>query len=522
MQGQLLEELGDQDRQGGTRVVGQITDQAAGGHVRACLMQDVTGAFDLHIRAGNLHVVGGPANPTAGGHLVVLGIFFRRQILDGQRDREEGRRQAVAIRRGEQHRADLAAGQHRAGGHAKGADQGRKLGRRLFRGRIEILQGALQLGDLIAGVRQGRLLALVQVTLPDMRETEEAVRRAVTGFAADKHRQPLGLQMIDDRLDALAPGALQDFRIEQEVGKLAKQIRGDPAARGQVAIHADQGEAVVVDRRPVVFDHGAQLIILEVAVECGLGDLGLLLLVGQTSEQADLLQRQLALPQRLQHRRMDGGQGLQALDFQLSVAERGRDRLGVHLRLPQLADGGDDVGDVDRRMLSVRQHDGGGLLGRRLGQQAVDAVVVVDLAALAQQDQAKAPATAIERHEQGLALAPRSHDRRDDHAGGQQGVGQLRHAVIGRLMEAKVFLGEAKVAEAHLDAAHGDRRGRGLIGHRGLAPRAWARDILPLGAPARSLPPSFWISAQDRVQEPRGFRLIPIPKALRRQGDTHL
>ena len=162
----------------------------------------------------------------------------------------------MPIRRGEQHRTDFAAGQHRARRHAEGADQGRKLSRRLFRGRIKILQGALELGDLIAGVGQDRLLALVQVTLPDMREPEEAVRRAVTGFAADKHRQPLGLQMIDDRLDALAPGALQDLRIEQEVGIFAKQIRGDPATGGQVAVHADQVEAVVIDRRPVVFDHG--------------------------------------------------------------------------------------------------------------------------------------------------------------------------------------------------------------------------------------------------------------------------
>ena len=73
---------------------------------------------------------------------------------------------------------------------------------------------------------------------------------------------------------------------------------------------------------------------------------------------------------------MDGRQGLQPLDLQLGIAQGGGDGAGVHLGLAQLADGGDHVGDVDRRVLGRRQHDAGHLLGLGLGQQAVDLVVV--------------------------------------------------------------------------------------------------------------------------------------------------
>src|SRR5258708_4528671 len=76
---------------------------------------------------------------------------------------------------------------------------------------------------------------------------------------------------------------------------------------------------------------GLQLVVLEVAVEGGLGDLGLLLLVTDPREQADLLQGQLARPQRLQDVGVDASQSLQPLDVELGVAESRGDGLGRHL-----------------------------------------------------------------------------------------------------------------------------------------------------------------------------------------------
>ena len=128
----------------------------------------------------------------------------------------------------------------------------------------------------------------------------------------------------------------------------------------------------------------AQLIVLEMAIEGGLGDFRLLRLVGQAGEQAHLLEGQPALTQGFQDGRMDGREGLQALDLQLGIPQGGGDRPGLHLGLAQLADGGDHVGDMHRGVLGCWQHDAGRLLGLGLGQEAVDLVVVGQVAPVAE------------------------------------------------------------------------------------------------------------------------------------------
>ncbi len=151
------------------------------------------------------------------------------------------------------------------------------------------------MGDPIAGVVQHRALGLREVPLADVGQMMEALRRRIAGIAAQIDGQPLGLQMVDDRLDAFAPGRLQDFGVQQRVRQLAEQVRRHPAPGG-VAVHADQGEAVVLDGGAAVLDHRAQLIVVEIAVERGLGDFRLLLLVGQTGKEANCFR--VSLPWR--------------------------------------------------------------------------------------------------------------------------------------------------------------------------------------------------------------------------------
>ncbi len=351
-----------------------------------------------------------------------------------------------------------------------------------------------------------------------MLQAEEAVRRAVADLATDVDRQAFALQMVDDRLHAVAPGDLQDLRIEQKVRELAEQVTGDPAAGGQVAVHADQSESVVFDRGPVMFDDLAQLVILEIAVQGGLGDLGLLLLVRQAREQADLLESQPALAQRLQHGGVDRREGLKPLDLQFRVAEGCGDGLGIHPGLPQFADGRDDVGDVNWRVLGVRQHDGGRLLRLGLGQQAVDQVVVVEVAAVTQHQQAQTPTTAIEGHEGLLALLPGPNDRRDHHAGGVDGLSQLRHAVIGRLIEAEVLLGKPKVAQADLNAGHGGERGGLCVSHRDQAPAPGRGSSCPWARPARPFLPPPHGHGGGPTPSGAASPVVPVPPGRRRQG----
>ncbi len=172
---------------------------------------------------------------------------------------------------------------------------------------------------------------------------------------------------------------------------------------------------------------------------------------------------------------MDAGQRLQPLDLQFGVAQRGGDGAGVHLGLPQTADRDDDIGDMHRGMLRVRKNDGGSLLRLGFGQLAVHQIIVVDVAAFLQEQQGHAPAPAVEGHVGLFALATGTHDRGDHHAGGEDRLGELRHAVVGGLAITQVLLRQPQVAEADLDADHrlGRRGGLGFsldVGHRDQAP----------------------------------------------------
>ena len=77
-----------------------------------------------------------------------------------------------------------------------------------------------------------------------------------------------------------------------------------------------------------------------------------------------------------------------------------------------------------------------------------------DRALLFQEQERHAPAPTVQRHKGQLVLASRADDRWDHHAGGEDGVGQLRNAVVRRLGEAQVLLGQTQVAETDLDAGH--------------------------------------------------------------------
>ena len=149
---------------------------------------------------------------------------------------------------------------------------------------------------------------------------------------------------------------------------------------------------------------------------------------------------------------------------------------------------------MHRGVLGCGQHDAGRLLGLGLGQEAVDLVVVGQVAPVAEQQEAKAPTTAVQGHEGRFALAASPHDRRNDHPGGQDSLGQLRHAVIGGLLEPQVFRREAKVAETNLDGGHWGRRGNrsGLgVGHGDQAPAPGRGTSCPWAHPDPSLPLPF-------------------------------
>jgi hypothetical protein len=57
----LLEKLRPQHGQRRTRIVSQVADQAAGGHVGEGFVEDVAGALRLHIGPRDLHVRHGQA-----------------------------------------------------------------------------------------------------------------------------------------------------------------------------------------------------------------------------------------------------------------------------------------------------------------------------------------------------------------------------------------------------------------------------------------------------------------------------
>ena len=112
---------------------------------------------------------------------------------------------------------------------------------------------------------------------------------------------------------------------------------------------------------------------------------------------------------------------------------------------------------MDWRALGVGQDDGGRLAGLVGGEQALDGIVVGDLATLPEQQQSEAAPAAVQRHEGLLALATGPDQRRNHHAGREDSLGELGHAIVGRFGVSQVLLGEAQVSQTDLDA--GQRRG---------------------------------------------------------------
>ena len=242
MQGEVLEELRHQHRQGGARIVGQIADQAAGGHIGAGLVQDVAGAGHVDIGARDFHirVRAAIASADLSGVFVIAGLRgLVGQLIGGQRSREVGHGNAETVGRRQDGRPDPVARERRAGDGGHGGEHRGQGRRRIVRPRIEVLQLAGEAGDLIAGVREDLGLVLAQIALPDVLQPVEPVWHAEPGLPTDEDREAVGGQLGDDRLHPLAPGGLQDLGIQQAVGQFAEQVARHPAASGDIAIHAD-------------------------------------------------------------------------------------------------------------------------------------------------------------------------------------------------------------------------------------------------------------------------------------------
>ena len=142
MQRQLLEQLRHQHGQRRARIVSQVADQAAGGHVRSGFVEDVAGALHLHIGLRDLHIRRGPAIAAANLDVVLVRLVLdlRGEFVRRQRHGVEGRRHAEAVSGGrDDRRADLAAAERRGGDGGHGGDQRAQGGRRIVGPRVEIL-----------------------------------------------------------------------------------------------------------------------------------------------------------------------------------------------------------------------------------------------------------------------------------------------------------------------------------------------------------------------------------------------
>ncbi len=463
----MLEQLRQERRERYAGIISQVPDQAARRHVGARLMEDMAGAGDIDVGLRNFDVVVRPTVARLGPETPVRLVAVLVVIADfGSRGGvgEEARRHA-RFRIGKQDdRAERGPSQRNVGDlHPRVQRQHDRIGGVLAT-EIGLIQVRSHQGGVLLGGLVGDLGLLGQVGLIDVRKVEEAVRRPKTLLAPDEDRQARGLERLDDRLGPAAPELGQSLRIEQYVGHLAEQIALDAPAGGRVARHADQGEAGVVHVRPGPLDAVAELIVLEVAVQGGLGDVALLLLVGDPGQLAGVLQVDLALTQRLQRLGVKPSQRRQTPDLQLVVAERAGDCARVHLRLAHLADGHDHIGDVDRPALGIGQHGRGRLGGLGLEDVAADRMGRIDPASLEQQLQAEQTAAAIEGHVGLLALAARPHAQRDDHVGDGDGFRELRNALVGGLLGADVLRRDADVVERNNGLDRG-RRASGGVGH---------------------------------------------------------
>ncbi len=119
------------------------------------------------------------------------------------------------------------------------------------------------------------------------------------------------------------------------------------------------------------------------AVQHGLGHLRLGVGVLQPGQEAGLPQGDASGLERLQRCGRQGRQGGQAADLDLAIAKGPGDSLQAQARLQHAADGGDDVGDMDRHRRIGQDNRRG--LARPIGlNEDLHRMVFVDDAAVAQ------------------------------------------------------------------------------------------------------------------------------------------
>ncbi|MNX75879.1 hypothetical protein D3C86_1073680 [compost metagenome] len=261
------------------------------------------------------------------------------------------------------------------------------------------------------------------------------------------HGQALRLERRSDLRRAFEPGSCQGLRVQQNRRHLPEQVGLRPAALGCIELGRHQAAARIPVRDPAL----AQLFLdsplrQAMAVEDALGHFRLLCPVLQASQQPGLPQGDLAGLQSLQGDGREPGQGRKTAYFDLPIAQGAGDDLHAQSFLQHPADGGDDVGDVDRGG-GVGQDDRRGLaLPVRLDED-LHGMIGVDETAVTQQPERQQPATPVQDHVGGFVAQPGPHGRKLQEAGGVDGIGQLRNVVVRRLAIAEVLGGDVEVAE---------------------------------------------------------------------------
>ena len=448
MQRQMLEQLGQEGGQRDAGVVGQVADQAPRGDIGAGLVEDVTGAFHIDVGLGKLNVgLAAPIAPVETPAFAGLRLLIGILLGDHRIGEEAGDDADLGIRR-QDHGPDRAAFERGGGELPLGLQQSQQslhlVGRQISAG-----QSFMRLPDNLLGLLVGRSGGLAHPRDVDVGQVEEAVGRAVAAALADEHEQAFSLKRGHQRLHALAPKLGQRVRVQQNVGKLAEQVGFDPPADRRVAPRPHQSEARIVDVGAAPLDAGGKLIVLQIAIEGSLGDVSLLVRIGDPGQLTGLLQGDFAQTQGLQRLCVQPGQGRQALDLQFVIAERAGDGGGVHLRLAQLADGDNHVGDVNGRALSGGEDGGRGLTFAGGEHLALHRPVLRDPSGVQELAERQQPAAAVQHHEGPLLPGPRSHAQGHYNVSLEDGFGQPIDLVVGRLLGAKVLRRDLKVAQGH-------------------------------------------------------------------------
>lgn len=207
-------------------------------------------------------------------------------------------------------------------------------------------------------------------------------------------------------------------------------------ARVQPLIDAPVGEALAVQRRP--------------------GELGLSLRILEPGEQPGLAQRHPARPEGLERRLRQGREHSQALHLRFAIAERPGDDGNSKPGFQHPADGGDDVGHMDRCGGVGQDHSRG--LANRIGlHDHLHRMARLDAALVGQQAQGQQPAAAVERHP-GLFAAPTRPDGEGlELAGREEGVREERHLRVGGLAGAQILRRDVEIAQG--DGPAGPRGG---------------------------------------------------------------